>query len=113
MKINEIAHIDETYGKKVFKKSGYKYWLKIYKDIYRTLSAYVHTGAARKNSIEIYDKGFNGSVYAEFDLCKIMKCLEMIKKVVLAEIELMEILLQKVYSIPKDLASYKDIFRDI
>jgi hypothetical protein len=114
MEITETEHLNETYGKKVFEKSGYLDWSKVYEELYRPLSAYVHTGLGRRNSMALCYNERNGRyIDAEFDLCKITKCLEMIKEVVLLEVELMEMLLQNVYGIPKNNASYKDIFYNI
>ncbi|PKM57279.1 MAG: hypothetical protein CVU98_06930 [Firmicutes bacterium HGW-Firmicutes-3] len=105
--------VKDTYGKEVFKKSGYNNWNIIYKDIYRKLSYYVHSGLGRYNAMRVNDAGYNGPLDTEFDLNKITKCLAMLKKVVLIEVELMEILLQKVYGIEKNEASFQCIFEDI
>lgn len=99
----------ESYGKPVFKNSGYHDWEAIYDNVYKKLCEYVHTSVGRNNALQIDKDGFNSLLDPKFDINRIRECVSMFKTVVKTEIMLMELLLKEVYKVEdKDYISLFD-----
>lgn len=98
---------EETFGRRVFKNSGYTDWEKIYETIYRPLCEFTHT----QKTIEKVKKAYPEYrwIEPEFDREKIITCLYYFQKIILIEIDMMQTQLSEVYGI-KMQEDFKEIF---
>lgn len=105
-KLSELNE-KETYGRSVFKQSGYADWENVYKTIYKPLCEYTHT----KKTIEKVEKAYQEYRWKEpeFDREEIITCLYYFQKVILIEIDMMQTQLSEVYGI-KMQEDFKEVF---
>lgn len=105
-KLSELPE-NETFGKRVFKQSGYADWENIYINIYKPLCEFTHTKKTIEKVKEAYPE--YRWIEPEFDRGRIITCLYYFQKVILTEVDMMQTQLAEVYGI-KMQEDFKEVF---